>query len=163
MRAARVKRRSILFILWGDKPLPALDHAFERRVQIGQGPFPNPIGNAVGRFGDAAANGAEVQAKVNGPEIIITAEDDEETAESTAQEEAPQEYTMALHYHVTGEQPKTLVTAVSAFVDAPAVYQNAPAFAYAIGECSVDREGTLTGLANKALMTALQTKGFMAE
>ena len=70
---------------------------------------------------------------------------------------------MALHYHVTGEQRKALVTAVSAFVDAPAVYQNAPAFAYAIGECSVGREGTLTGLANKALMTALQTKGFMAE
>lgn len=71
---------------------------------------------------EAAMNGAEVRAEVNGPEIIITAEDGAETAESTKPEEAPQEYSMALYYHVTGEQRKALVTAVSAFVDAPAVY-----------------------------------------
>ena len=70
---------------------------------------------------------------------------------------------MALHYHVTGEQRKALVTAVSAFVDAPAVYQNVPTFAYAIGEYRIDKECTLTGLANDALMTALQAKGSMAE
>ena len=115
-------------------------------------------------------NGAEVRAEVNGQEIVITAEDGKEAAENAEQEEAPQEYSMALHYHVTGEQRKALVTAVSAFVDAPAVYQNAPAvyqnaptFAYAIGEYSVDKEGTLTGLANEALVAALQTKGSMAE
>ena len=108
-------------------------------------------------------NGAEVRAEVNGPEIIITAEDGAETAESTKPEEAPQEYSMALYYHVTGEQRKALVTAVSAFVDAPAVYQNAPTFAYAIGEYSVDKEGTLTGPASEALITALQAKGFIVE
>ena len=37
------------------------------------------------------------------------------------------------------------MTAVSAFLDAPAVYQNAPTFAYAIGEYRVDKAGTLTG------------------
>ena len=108
-------------------------------------------------------NGAEVRAEVTGPEIIITAEDGEEAAEGAEPEEAPQEYSMALYYHVTGEQRKALVTAVSAFVDAPAVYQNAPTFAYAIGEYSVDKEGTLTGPANEALVAALQAKGFMAE
>ena len=66
-------------------------------------------------------------------------------------------------YHVTGEQRKALVTAVSVFVDAPAVYQNAPTFAYAIGEYRVDKEGTLTGPASEALVAALQAKGFMAE
>ena len=55
------------------------------------------------------------------------------------------------------------MTAVSAFVDAPAVYQNAPTFAYAIGEYSVDKEGTLTGPASEALITALQAKGFIVE
>ena len=108
-------------------------------------------------------NVAEVRAEVNGPEIIITARDGEEAAESTEPEEAPQEYSMALYYHVTGEQRKALVTAVSAFVDETAVYQNAPTFAYAIGEYRVDKEGTLTGPANEALVTALQAKGFMAE
>ena len=70
---------------------------------------------------------------------------------------------MALYYHVTGEQRKALVAAVSAFIDVPAVYQNAPTFAYAIGEYSVDKEGTLTGPASEALVAALQAKGFMAE
>lgn len=112
---------------------------------------------------EAAMNGAEVRAEVNGPEIIITAEDGAETEESTKPEEAPQEYSMELYYHVTGEQRKALVTAVSAFVDAPAVYQNAPTFAYAIGEYSVDKEGTLTGPASEALITALQAKGFIVE
>ena len=120
-------------------------------------------GQPVQDVAEAAMSGAEVRAEVNGPEIIITAEDGEETAESTKPEEAPQEYSMALHYHVTGEQRKALVTALSAFVDAPAVYQNAPTFAYAIGEYSVDKEGTLTGPANEALVTALQAKGFIAE
>ena len=120
-------------------------------------------GQPVQDIAEAAMNGAEVQAEVNGPEIIITAEDGEETAENAEQEEAPQEYSMVSHYHVTGEQRKALVTAVSVFVDAPAVYQNAPTFAYAIGEYSVDKEGTLTGPASEALITALQAKGFMAE
>ena len=111
---------------------------------------------------EAASIGAEIQAEVKEPEIIITAEDDE-AAESAEPEEAPQEYSMALYYHATGEQRKALVTAVSAFVDAPAVYQNAPTFAYAIGEYCVDKEGTLTGPASEALITALQAKGFMAE
>ena len=120
-------------------------------------------GQPVQDVAEAAMNGAEVRAEVNGPEIIITAEDGEETVESTKPEEAPQEYSMALYYHATGEQRKALVTAVSAFIDAPAVYQNAPTFAYAIGEYCVDKEGTLTGPASEALITALQAKGFMAE
>ena len=131
----------------------AIQHALEQAETEGQ---------PVQEVAEAAANGAEVQAEVNGPEIIITAEDDE-AAESAEPEEAPQEYSMALYYHATGEQRKALVTAVSAFVDAPAVYQNAPTFAYAIGEYCVDKEGTLTGPASEALITALQAKGFMAE
>ena len=132
----------------------AIQHALEQAKAEGQ-----PVQD----IAEAAMNGAEVRAEVNGQEIVITAEDGEEIAENAEPEKGPQEYSMVLYYHVTGEQRKALVTAVSAFVDAPAVYQNAAAFAYAIGECSVDREGTLTGLANKALMTALQAKGSMAE
>ena len=120
-------------------------------------------GQPVQDIAEAAMSGAEVRTEVNGPEIIITAEDGEETAESTKPEEAPQEYSMALYYHVTGEQRKALVTAVSAFVDEPAVYQNAPTFAYAIGEYSTLDRVLLTGPANEALVAALQAKGFIAE
>ena len=49
------------------------------------------------------------------------------------------------------------------YTDAPAVYQNVPTFAYAIGEYRVDKEGMLTGPADETLVTALQAKGFMAE
>ena len=132
----------------------AIQHALEQAEAEGQ-----PVQDIT----EAAMNDAEVRAEVNGQEIIITAEDGEEAVESTELEEAPQEYSMALYYHVTGEQRKALVTAVSAFLDAPAVYQNAPTFAYAIGEYSVDKEGTLTGPASEALVAALQAKGFMAE
>ena len=132
----------------------AIQHALEQAEVDGQ---------PVQEITEAAANGMEIQAEVDGPEIIITAEDDEEAAESAAQEEAPQEYAMALYYHVTGEQRKALVAAVSAYTGTPVVYQNVPTFAYAIGEYRVDKEGTLTGPASEALITALQAKGFMAE
>ena len=132
----------------------AIQHALEQAEVDGQ---------PVQEITEAAANGMEIQAEVDGPEIIITAEDDEEAADSAEPEEAPQEYAMTLYYHVTGEQRKALVAAASAFIGAPAVYQNAPTFAYAIGEYRVDKEGTLTGPADEALVTALQAKGFMAE
>ena len=132
----------------------ALQHALEQAEADGQ---------PVQEVAEAVANGAEIQAEVDGPEIIITAVNDEETAESAEQEEVTQEHSMALYYHATGEQRKALVSEVRAYIDAPSVYQNAPTFAYAIGEYRVDKEGTLTGPADEALVTALQAKGFMAE
>ena len=70
---------------------------------------------------------------------------------------------MERNFYVTGDRRKMLVEAVSAFVGAPAVYQNAPTFAYAIGEYAVNKTGMLTGPANEALMAALNAKGFIAE
>ena len=132
----------------------ALRHALEQAEAEGQ---------TVQEVAEAGANGAEIQAEVNGPEIIVTAEDDEEAAENTTQKETPQEYTMTLYYHVTDEQRKALVAAVSAFVDTPAVHQHAPTFAYAIDEYRVDKEGTLIGPVNEALVTVLQAEGFTVE
>ena len=57
----------------------------------------------------------------------------------------------------------TLVEAVKAFVDAPAIYQNAPSFAYVIGDYTVSKTGTVSGPANEALMAALNAKGFIVE
>ena len=64
---------------------------------------------------------------------------------------------------VTGERRKALVEAVKAFVDAPAVYQNAPSFAYVIGDYTVSKTGTISGPANEALMAALNAKGLIIE
>ena len=66
-------------------------------------------------------------------------------------------------FNVTGERRKALVEAVKAFVDAPAVYQNAPSFAYVIGDYTISKTGTVSGPANEALMAALNAKGFIVE
>ena len=83
----------------------AIQHALEQAEADGQ---------PVQEVAEAAANGTEVQAEINGAEIIIMAEDGEEAVESAEPEEAQQEYPMALYYHVTGEQRKALVTALQA-------------------------------------------------
>lgn len=66
-------------------------------------------------------------------------------------------------FNVTGERRKALVEAVKAFVDAPAAYQNAPSFAYVIGDYTVSKTGTVSGPANEALMAALNAKGFIVD
>lgn len=43
------------------------------------------------------------------------------------------------------------------------MYQNAPSFAYDIGDYTVSKTGTVFGPANEALMAALNAKGFIAE
>ena len=78
-------------------------------------------------------------------------------------EEAPIPENMETAFNVTGERRKALVETVKAFVDAPAVYQNAPSFAYVIGDYTVSKIGTVSGPANEALMAALNAKGFIIE
>ena len=46
---------------------------------------------------------------------------------------------------------------------APAVYQNAPSFAYVIGDYTVSKTGTVSVPANEALMATLNAKGFSIE
>ena len=105
-------------------------------------------GQPVAEIAEAAAQGAEITTELNGQELTITAHDPE---------------TMEVAFNVTGERRKALVEAVKAFIDAPAVYQNAPSFAYVSGDYTVSKTGTVSGPANEALMAALNAKGFIAE
>ena len=66
-------------------------------------------------------------------------------------------------FNVTGERRKMLVEAIKAFVDAPAVYQNAPSFAYVVGDYTVSKSGTVSGPVNEALMVALNANGFIVD
>ena len=116
-------------------------------------------GEPVREFMDAAKRGAEVVAEISetadgGHEIILTAVDADEDQQSKE---------MELAYHVTGDERRALVAAVSTFTGEPAVYQRAPSYAFAIGDYMVDRNGTLSGPHNDALITALQAKNFIAE
>ena len=103
-------------------------------------------GQPVAEIAEAVAQGAEITAELNGRELTITAQEPEN---------------MEAAFNVTGERRKALVEAVKAFVDAPAVYQNAPSFAYVIGDYTVSKIGTVSGPANEALMAALNAKGFI--
>ena len=65
-------------------------------------------------------------------------------------------------YNVTGVRRKQLVVAVSEFTNIEPEYKAAPSFAYEIGEYTVDKEGTLTGPENPALIESLKEQGFIA-
>lgn len=71
--------------------------------------------------------------------------------------------TMEIAYNVTGEQRKALVAAIASFIGIKPIYQNAPTFAFTIGDYTVDKNGTLTGTANENLLQALAAREFIAK
>ena len=105
-------------------------------------------GQPMAEIAEAAAQGAEITTELNGQELTITAHEPEN---------------MEAAFNVTGERRKALIEAIKAFVDAPAVYQNVPSFAYVIGDYTVSKTGTVSGPTNEALIAALNAKGFIAE
>ena len=109
---------------------------------------------------------ANIEAAVQVESIEAVEPEAEQPTEAMQEEtEATQEElnAMEIPYRVTGEQRKSLVKAVSSFIGEAAKYQNAPTFAYIIGEYTVDKNGTLTGPANEQLLQALAAQNFIEE
>lgn len=102
-------------------------------------------GQPVHELAEAVANGSEISVTMDGPEMTIETVEPENTVVS---------------FNVTGEERKALVEAISAHLGIRHIYQNAPTFAYVIGDYRVDKVGTLTGPANEPLVAALHAKGF---
>ena len=69
--------------------------------------------------------------------------------------------TLEIAFNVTGERRKELVNAIGAFYGVTPVYQNAPTFAYRIGDYMVSKNGTLSGPNDAMLKLHLQNKGFV--
>ena len=65
-------------------------------------------------------------------------------------------------YNVTGIRRKELVVAVGDFIGAKPEYLRAPTYAFAVGSYNIDKEGTLTGPENPALIESLKEQGFIA-
>ena len=105
-------------------------------------------GQPVREVAEMMARGAEITAEINGNELIITAEESD---------------TIEIRFGYTGEQRKELVKTIGEFTGQSPVYQNAPTFAYRIGEYKVDKRGTLTGPNDQALRKWLKDSGFEAE
>ena len=91
-------------------------------------------------------------------EAIAGAEIPEEAADTPQEAEI-----MEKAYNVTGDRRKALVQAISDHIGKAAKYQNAPSFAYVIGEYSVDKNGTLTGPQDAELLAAIEAQGFRIE
>ena len=80
--------------------------------------------------------------------------------EPTAEESSPGGIEAA--YNVTGVRRKELVVAVGDFIGAKPEYLRAPTYAFAVGSYNIDKEGTLTGPENPALIESLKEQGFVA-
>ena len=115
----------------------------------------------VSRAAKAAAKAAaqeitEIMAVgANEPETEAALEENPQASEIP--EEDPSEPTnepegIEAAYNVTGVRRKQLVVAVSEFTNIEPEYKAAPSFAYEIGDCMVDKEGTLTGPENLPLI-----------
>ena len=113
----------------------------------------------------AAQESTEVMAvEAAEPEIEAAPHEIPQTYEISAEnpeEESKPEYIEAA-YNVTGVRRKQLVVAVSEFTNIEPEYKAAPSFAYEIGDYMVDKEGTLTGPENPALIESLKEQGFIA-
>ena len=70
---------------------------------------------------------------------------------------------MEQRYGVNGADRKTLVAVISTITGIDARYLGMPSQGYQIGNYLVDKEGTLTGPENAALIEALAAKGFTAD
>jgi len=70
---------------------------------------------------------------------------------------------MEIRFNVTGERRKALVAAITEVLNTPQKYLGAPTFAYEIGNCKIDKTGTLTGEVAQELLDTLSAKGFEAD
>lgn len=84
----------------------------------------------------------------------------EDPNEPTAEESEPEGIEAA--YNVTGVRRKELVAAVGDFIGAKPEYLRVPTYAFAVGSYNIDKEGTLTGPENPALIESLKEQGFIA-
>ena len=70
---------------------------------------------------------------------------------------------MEFRFNVTGTERKRLVGTISEILDTPMKYLGAPGFGYEVGGYTVDKDGTVSGERNDALLDALTERGFAYE
>lgn len=105
----------------------------------------------------------DIAALIAPPAAEEAAPEAEETTEQAAEESEGEETgSMEIHYNVTGPRRKELATAVGNFIGTAPVYMKAPTYGFAVSNYIIDKNGTLTGDNNKALVEALAEQGFIA-
>lgn len=87
---------------------------------------------------------------------------EENTEQITEKSESAKNEDMEIHYNVTGPRRKELAIAVGNFIGMAPVYMKAPTYGFAVSNYIIDKNGTLIGKSNKALVEALVEQGFTA-
>lgn len=70
---------------------------------------------------------------------------------------------MKLNYNITGQERKSLASAISEALNLPVRYLGAPSFEYEIGEYRIGKTGLVTGPDSHELEDALSERGFHAD
>lgn len=142
-----------------------MDGKITFEIHYEQGILPEIFPEARTRVSRTVQKAAKTEHKA-APAEEATIPTQEETAlavipEAPAEtEDVAEDSAMEIHYNATGPRRKELATAVGSFFDIAPVYQKAPTYAFAIGEYTIDRDGTLIGTENPALTEALAEQGF---
>lgn len=117
----------------------------------------------------AAQESTEVMAvEATEPEIEAAPQESTQTDEIPAEDpgepttEESEQGGIEAAYNVTGVRRKQLMTAVGDFIGTKPEYLRAPTYAFAVGSYNIDKEGTLTGPENPALIESLKEQGFIA-
>jgi hypothetical protein len=105
---------------------------------------------------EPAQAAAEVTGAVTDGAVTVTVSEAVESAEPV------QLAITEARFGVTGERRKELVAAVSEILDAKKRYEGVSTQAFVIGNCRIDKNGTLTGEITPMLIEALEERGFTA-
>lgn len=154
-----------------------MDGKITFEIHYEEGALPEVFPEARTRISRAAKAAAKAAAQESSEVVVVEATEPEPEAaaeESQRDDEIPAEdsgepatensgpESIEAAYNVTGVRRKELVVAIGEFTGAEPEYKAAPSFAYEISEYTVDKEGTLTGPENPALIESLKEQGFIA-
>ena len=148
-----------------------MDGKITFEIHYEEGALPEVFPEARTRVSRAAKAAAKAAAQESTEVMAVEATEPEERSQT---EEIPAEDSgeptteeseqggIKAAYNVTGVRRKQLVTAVGDFIGAKPEYLRAPTYAFAVGSYNIDKEGTLTGPENPALIESLKEQGFIA-
>ena len=148
-----------------------MDGKITFEIHYEEGALPEVFPEARTRVSRAAKAAAKAAAQESTEVMAVEAAEPEESPQTDEiPEEDPGEPTTVRNemegieaaYNVTGVRRKELVAAVGDFIGAKPEYLRAPTYAFAVGSYNIDREGTLTGPENPALIESLKEQGFIA-
>ena len=148
-----------------------MDGKITFEIHYEEGVLPEVFPKARTRVSRAAKAAVKAAAQESTEVMTVEAAEPEESPQTDEiPEEDPGESTTVRNemesieaaYNVTGVRRKELVAAVGDFIGAKPEYLKAPTYAFAVGSYNIDREGTLTGPENPALIESLKEQGFIA-